>query len=286
MEDLLSPLTTIITRKDKLPEQHLVEVSQQNTRLLHSAINSKEDAVKALQSKPDSDLLIRVLRFLDLSTANNDGFNIKVPSPASAQLIFVLVSEIVPDYWALLAGPSHAKERHLLLRCLKSVSGLGAIIAHLRLYLDARTGAKPNENLETSQTQRTIRDLLDVLETLVHKENLVSTIWNDMPVFNSKPAQRNLLWKEFISFIGSGRVLSLAAEAHQLLCQQSSEIENASWLSSGDEYSSWIGRNVVYMLADPKVEEQGGLAPLAQLLGKALSLGYSGEPRSDIRKLF
>lgn len=280
MEDLLTPVSTTITRKGNLSEQHLIEVShaQQNTRLLHGAIDCKEDALKALQSKPSLDLLIRVLKFLDLSTADKDGFNIKIPSPAAAQIIFVLVSDIVPDYWALLVDPSHAKEQHLLLRCLKSISGVGAIIAHLRLCLDARTGPKPAEDLDTGKIPRTIRDLLNVFESLVRKDDLFSTIWNNIVVFNPKTVQRNLLWKEFVSLVGGGRILSLAAEAHQFLRQQASEIENASWLGSGDEYSSWIGRNVIHMLKDSKAKEPEDLGPLAQILGKALSLGYSGEP--------
>lgn len=280
MEDLLTPLTTVITRKENLSEQHLIEVGhvQQSAALKHGAIDSKEEALKALQSKPDLDLLIRVLQFLNASTANNDDFNIKAPGPAAAQLIFVLVSEIVPDYWALLTGPSHAKEQHLLLRCLKSVSGIGAIIAHLRLCLDAVTGQKPDDNLEKSRASRTIKDLLNVLETLLRKDNLVSTIWNDIAIFDLKSPQRNLLWKEIVSFVGGGRILSLAAEAHQFLRQQSSEIEKASWLSSGDEYSKWMGQNVICMLTASKADAPGGLEPLTQILGKALSLGYSGEP--------
>ena len=280
MEDLLTPLTTIITRKENLPERHLNEVGheRQSAALVHGAIDSKEDALKALQSKPDLDLLIRVLRFLDTSTANNNDFNIKAPGPAAAQLIFVLVSDIVPDYWALLAGPSQAKEQHLLLRCLKSVSGIGAIIAHLRLCLDAITGQKPDDNLGKSRASRTIRDLLNVLETLLRKDNLISTIWNEIAIFDLKSPQRNLLWKEFISSVAGGRILSLAAEAHQFLRQQSSEIEKTSWLSSGDEYSTWMGQNVIYMLTASKADAPGVLEPLAQILGKALSLGYSGEP--------
>lgn len=284
MEDLLTPLTTtIITRKEKSPEPHLIEVgqAQQNSGLSHGTIDSKEDALKALQSKPSLDLLIRVLQFLDLSTTKSDGFNIKSPSPAAAQLVFVLVSGIVPDYWPLLSDPSHIKERHLLLRCLKSVSGIGAIIAHLRLCLDARAGPKVDENFERSGTPRTIRDLLNLLEALIHKNDLVSTIWNDVVPFNSKTSQRNL-WKEFVSIVGGGRILSLAAETYQVLREQGSDIEDTTWLSSGDEYLRWIGRNVIHMLTDSKAEEPGNLRPLAPLLGKSLSLGYSGEPRSSI----
>lgn len=285
MEDLLTPLTTVITRREKLPEQHLTEVSrpqQITTPLPYGAIDSKEDALKALQSKPDLDLLARVLRFLDRPTTNNDAFNIKIPGPAAAQLIFILVSDTIPDYWALLADPSHAKEQHLLLRCLRSVSGIGAIIAHLRLCLDALTGSKLDENLEKSKASRTLKNLLNVLETLLRKDNFVSIIWKDINVFNLKSPQRNLLWKEFISFVGGGRILSLSAEAYQFLRQQSSEIENASWLSSGDEYSAWIGRNVIHILTDSTAEEPRVSEPLAQILGKALSLGYSGEQRQDI----
>jgi telomere length regulation protein len=288
MDDFLTPLKTVITPKDYRPEQHLIEVSQvePNSNLQYEAIRSPREALEALRSKPDLNLLTRVLRFLDPSKTDTVGFNIKIPGSTAAQLNFVLVTDIVPDYWALLATPSHAREQHLLLRCLKSVSGIGAILARLRFCLDAGNASKTEENLDAKIIPRILEDLLNVLEALLHKDNLVSTIWHDIATSNSKPSQRNLLWKEFVSVVGGGRILALAAEAHQILRQQGSEIKHASWLSSGSEYSSWLGRNVIHMLRDSKSEEPEDLKPSAQLSGKAFSIGYTGELENDIEEPF
>lgn len=282
MGDLLTPLKTVLTSKQNLPEQYLIEAShlKQPTRSQDDVINSTGDALEALRSKPSLDLLTRVLQFLDPSKANNEGFNIKIPGPRAAQLIFVLVSDTLPDYWGLLASPTYARVQNLLLRSLKSVSGIGAIIAHLRLCLDAETGSKSEENPKLNETPKTLEDLLDALESLLRKDNFVLNICNDIAAFNLKPSQRNLLWKEFVSFVGGGRILSLAAEAHQYLRQQGSEIEKPCWLGSGKQYSTWLGRNLIHMLTDSKKENVEDLKQLAQLLGKALSLGYTGEPET------
>lgn len=283
MEDLLTPLKTVLTSKKNPPEQHLIEAShtKQHTHSQHDAINSTGDALEALRSKPSLDLLTRVLQFLDPSKANNEGFNIKIPGPRAAQLIFVLVSDILPDYWGLLASPTHVREQQLLMRSLKSVSGIGAIIAHLRLRLDAGTGPKAEENLKSKETPRILEDLLNTLEILLRKDNFVLKICSDIAAFDLKPSQRNLLWKEFVSFVGGGRILSLAAEAHQYIRQQGSEIENSCWLGSGNQYSSWLGRNLIHMLTDSKKQRFEDLKQLAQLLGKTLSLGYTGELETD-----
>lgn len=289
MDDLLTPVKTVITPKgDRRHVQHLIEVSQveANSHSRYEAIESPRDALEALRSKPDLKLLTQVFRFLQRSKANADGFDIKIPGSTSAQLIFVLVTDIVPDYWALLATHSHARERHLLLQCLTSVSGIGAILARLRFCLDAGVASKTEKNLDTKSTSRILEDLLSVLQALLHKDSLVSTIWNDIAASNPEPSQRNLLWKEFVSVVGGGRILSLAAEAYQILRQQGSGIKYASWLSSGSEYSSWLGRNVIYMLADSKPQEPEDLKPSARLSGKALSIGYTGELENDVEKPF
>lgn len=281
MEDHLIPLKTIIVPQRHSPEQpHLIEVKQ-STRLSNKTIDSIEDALKTLQAKPTSDDLTRVLQYLLSSTANHDGFNIKSPGPAAAQLIHALVSDIVPHYWILLTDSYHTKEQNLLLRCLKSVSGVGAILARLRFCLDAGIPPKAEENLERKDITRTSIDLLNVLMSLLHKDNFVSTIWKDSDAFKINPLQRNLLWKEFISFVGGGRILSLAAEVHHFLRQQVSDIASECWIGNGNEYSRWLGRNVIYMLADLNEEKREALKSLAQLLGKSLSLGFSGELQSD-----
>lgn len=279
MDNLLTPLKTVVTSRNDSNQQHLVEVSQtkQHAALSFGAIDSPRDALEALRSKPGLDLLTRVLRFLDPSKDRIDDFSIKIPGPKAAQIIFVLISEIVPNYWALLATPSHSKEQRLLLKCVRTISGIGAIIARLRYFLDAGSKPRAEEALATKEIPMALESLVSLLETLLRKNNLVSSIWNDVAALKSSSSQQNLHWKEFVSLVGGGRILSLAAEAHQILSQRGSEIKHARWLSIGNEYSSWLGRNVTYMITHSKTQEPGNLKPLAQLVGRAMSLGYTGK---------
>ena len=213
MEDLLKPVNTAY-KADKQEDVFLTEVSapSSKSRPIQSSISAPstlEEALKALKSEPDFIYLATILDYLDKS--NN--INLQLPSPLGSQVINALVSDIVPNYWGLLSkqkkgtgGWSHIKERSQLLEALRSVSGLGAIVAKLKALLgESRRTAKKVDDLNVSTV---IKDYIELLGAILEDDwrlrNLHSALSN---------APRNLqqaLWQELVAFIGGGRVLSVA----------------------------------------------------------------------------
>lgn len=282
MEGLLTPLKTRAVTGSDHTENHLVaiESTQEKSRNHVYIVQSPDDALKALQSKPDFDLLKRALQYLDSTTVEADGFNIKIPGPKTAQIIFVLVADIVPDYWKLLASNStsvHRKQKQLLLKCLSSVSGIGAITARLRMFLDIKDDARSDGNSGKNNKARAMEELLEVLDGLLKGHGFLFNIWINVHSLPLKPAQRTLLWKDFTSTLAGGKLLSLAAEADHAVNESSPDAREGSWLGDGCQYSSWFGRNLANMLTNFKGEQTESWKALAQLLNRAMSLGYTGE---------
>ena len=84
------------------------------------------------------------------------------------------------------------------------------------------------------------------------------------------------LWKETLSLVASGKVLSVAAQADEAL-KQSSDIEKTTWVGNGSKYVQWIGKGVVQISkfdADSMVETTHRAS---ELFGKAFSLGHAGD---------
>src|SRR6185437_15272383 len=63
---------------------------------------SVEEAIQVLKSEPDYENLVAVLQFLDSPKSSGISFNIAEPSPHAAQIVRLLIAEIVPNYWVLL----------------------------------------------------------------------------------------------------------------------------------------------------------------------------------------
>ncbi len=284
MEDLLTPLKTRTTathdeRAGPLnQERHATEVlpnAEQN-------ITSPDEALKALCSKPDYETLSKALRYLDPDASD---FKIKLPGPKAAQLVNALVANIIPDYWSVLGGgstPSKSKnaqkqsrERDVLLKCLSSVAGLGAILVQLRsLNVLSRDGADKTAN---SGLSLHMKDFLSVLAAIIGEDTFLLGIWTDINALIMKPIQRTLLWKEVISLIGSGKLPSISAEANSISKMKSETIEQDSWLANGSRYSVWLARNIVFMASTITLNHEEGWTALAQLLGRSYSLGYTGK---------
>ena len=72
--------------------------SRKTIQVQHAAtsVSSLADAVEHLKSQPDYDSLISTLKFL------RKGNQLCAPSPATAQIVQLLVSDLVPNYWPLL----------------------------------------------------------------------------------------------------------------------------------------------------------------------------------------
>lgn len=249
-------------------------------------ICSPENALQLLQSKPNLEDLVRCLRWFPKASRLEEGaFNLKVPSPKAAQILNTLVNDIVPHFWPVLKAesePNHAKERRLLLGCLTSVAGIGALAVRLKNLLAAGKATKKPEQGDSKENTHNglLRDTLEVLENILRGDKILGQLLRDILQSVEKPLQRTLVWKELVSWLASGRLLSISAEASESL-----EAENPDgdygWLASGKDYTKWLGRNIKTLEPHEDQDLQEFLKLRALVLGKSLSLGYRGKAPQD-----
>lgn len=286
MNTLITQLQTRDTSGISHQEELVVadtETEAPRTRKQDFSIQTPDDALEALKSKPDTSLLTKTLRWLVAETDQSNDFNIKKPSSKTTQIIFVLVNDIIPDYWSILNADRLLKRRELRLfvRCLGSVAGIGAIISRLRLHLGHLKDPQSQAKISVASKSQPIGDLLDVLESIFVGEKFTATIWIDIKAYTEKPSQRSLQWKEFLSMVASGRVLSIASEAASVLKNMRPSLEDGSWVGNGSLYAQWLGANIQHMNGVLAEKDEEGRKAASQLLSKALSLGYTGQALCD-----
>lgn len=245
-----------------------------------TAVSSPEQALAALRGQPDAETLHHVLNYLTGNTTSSGSFNIRVPGPLSAQIINTLVSDTVTNYWDAWpapAAPGNAKG--LLLECLRSVSGLGAIIARLKSLIQDFQQQQQQQIAKLSAAEQQIRVLLDAL-THILKESTVRDLWLDINKLISAPTQRQLLWREFVSLTASGRLVSVAAQATDSL-KSTANGSPDPWYASGSRFAEWIGRATAIFASSNEAltgaSSSDYPSTAALFLGKSLTLGYTGE---------
>ncbi len=280
MESLLAPIRTSNESVLEL-EEELLAVNTKPTNTEHQifSLNTPEAALEALKSKPDRCTLGKVLRWLTLPSDRQDVFNIKKPGPKAAEIIYVLVNDIVPDYWTTLSGDDcskSSKEKRLLLRCLSSVAGMGAITSRLRILIALLKESKSHAKLEISNKDQPLKEILDVIKSILGEDTFTSNIWNDINACVPQSPLKSLQWKEFLSLIASGKVLSLTSEATITLNDVDSSIKPGSWVGDGNQYAFWLGRNIQHMLRTLQEHDLDSEKAVCQLFKKALTLGYTG----------
>ena len=282
MGDFLTAIKTrAITSHKEPPDIVPAQRNKSKGQNANQTINTPEEALEVLRSRPDKWRLGRALQFLE---RENIKFNIKLPGPKAALLINVLVNTIIPDYWVSLDEESntlepgrpseHGWQRQSLVTCLRSMAGLGAILAQFRSLITAsRDGVDKTASLGLFQR---LRSLLDVLRLILAPNDFLTQIWNDFDTPALKPMQRTLLWKELTSILAGGKIPSLSAEAGDILRAKSDTLEDDIWIASSKKYSVWLGHNIVHLASITAVEDEGGWTAMAQLLAKCYSLGYTG----------
>lgn len=282
MEALLTPLSTFYrARTDRV----LTKAEQpDNSFLTHRfKVSSTSEALEILKSEPDRDTLTSVLHFLKKDSSD---FSITSPSPLAAQLVHVLVSDIVPNYWHLplaSGNPSSGRaqpkwkktDNELLISCLRSVTGLNALLLSLKQLIQRSKEAKNAVGGRNFQDHLTI--LLQVLTELIQKEETAEEISNSIWNSTVSSLKQKALWNEFLSIIGSGKLLGLAAEAEDLINMLSKKIGPKNWIADGSSYSSWLARNITYWAKALPVESDIGWKCCSELLCKAFRLGHSGK---------
>lgn len=155
MESLLTPVSVIYKKQEPKNEDALVEIStsspliqpENETRQNPIHISSTEEALETLKNQPSFNDLKSVLDFFERET----NFSISSPSPLAAQLVHVLVSEVIPNYWSILHESSGKSKRNkhshilkLLLDSVRSITGINAILLNLKRLTQQSKETKKN----------------------------------------------------------------------------------------------------------------------------------------------
>lgn len=279
MDGLLVPLQSKSKLQVKDELSRTITPQLQSLEKEHVSVTSPEDALEALRSKPDLRLLAKILRWLAIDSQKDHNFTIKRPTSKTVQIIFVLVNDIVPNFWQLLKAEGasrHSKEKRLLVKCLRSVAGIGAVISRLRLLITQLKDSPSQTKVPVAARARPMYELLEVLEAILNGEDTISSIWRDVDACIEVSSPKFLQWKELLSLLASGRLLSIASEASRCLNDTNLTIGDSYWVGDGIRYSSWLGSNVQFMSKELPTNDTEGRKALSQLFSKALNLGYKG----------
>ncbi|KAF2186905.1 hypothetical protein K469DRAFT_749330 [Zopfia rhizophila CBS 207.26] len=271
MNDLLTPVSTIKVKPSQPSEARigLSPRSATTTKDDYCLFESPETALKALKDQPDLETVETILSYLLNDSHKKDGFNLVIPGPLSAQIVDTLVTTTIPDYWR--AFKSSGRNGKRLVQCLQNVSGIGAIMSRLRpLIADCRHKKSIEQTRDPSEH---IEDLLDILSQISKDDHTSSQIWNGIQAHAQNPTQKKLTWKEYLSQTASGRILSVVAQAENALKERGLP-RKESWLANGNEYASWLGRNIATIMEENQGAEES-VSSVTELCGRSLALGYT-----------
>lgn len=236
-----------------------------------------DDAREILKSQPDNEALIAVLQYLQYGTEGKHDFNVRLPSPKASQIINILVTVTIPDQWLHLKAHKLSKQemqvKKLLLGCLKSVAGIGALLMQIRQL----------SVTNSDKTDHLLKDAISVVSLLLTgNETLKYFLADTNKLFNSD-IQRCVYWQEVLSLLAGSKVLSTMAQALTSIQQSDDKEAIPLWLGDGSEYSRWLARNLstaAIISSSGGGPESSQINMLSQVLKRGLSLGYRGTASS------
>ncbi|KAH6648611.1 telomere length regulation protein-domain-containing protein [Truncatella angustata] len=275
MEDLLTPLSQTYRKPDR--DTELWTLSAPPKAELPSRPDFKgsspEEALETLRSQPGYEELVVVLDYLRRGLEGKHAFNVLQPSPQGAQIVHVLVAEILPNYWAVVKENSPDNERNhdldLLLNCLLSVTGINATLASLKTLLQ-QIKSDP-KGVKQSHFNLNLGIALDFLDHLLIGNNKVRKIWHGVKSSDENLGRARALRQEFISLIASGKIVSLSAEAEAIL-QAADKLEKPYWFADNKKYVKWLGDNLVPWI---RVDGDNAVRICADVFTRALKLGHA-----------
>jgi telomere length regulation protein len=282
MEGLFTPVSTSYKTPAQELEKELVEIRKPPEVISKptSPAASPAEALEILRNEPDYEALISTLRYLRKGTSD---FNITSPSPLASQLVHVLVSEIVPSYWSVLQQ-SHGVRKQglskktsdlkLLLLCLRSVTGLNAVLLSLKQTIQQSKDSK--KSIGGSSIQDVLTRLLQLMSGLLEGDETIETISESIWGLSNASSKQKAIWNEFLSIVGGGRILGICAEADDIVNELSKDILEKHWASDGVLYSRWFARNITHCARTIPLDSEDTWKCCVEFLSKALRLGYSG----------
>ncbi|KAL4762546.1 telomere length regulation TEL2 family protein [Aspergillus foveolatus] len=273
-----APALTVREEKSK----DFVSETKEATPTAESSSDSGSPAqiLSLLKSNPRREEISAAIFALDPFNKRSSAISIdiRVPSPVSAQLLNALVTMTIPDHWDSInainrTGTGDTKLRGALLRCLSSVSGINCLVTQLRsLIAQSRASSR---QADASGSGHRIRHILEVVSALLEPIDLVWRLYSDTEMVYGNATQKQVAWKELVSQLATGRLLSISAEAISLA--GASDLPNKiSWVGTGPQYASWLGSNISHMASKLSVGNEEHWKAVSSLTGRALSLGYTG----------
>jgi telomere length regulation protein len=170
-----------------------------------------------------------------------------------------------------------------MLQCISSVAGIGAMTAQIKTLLqDSEATVSQAKQVTYSST---LKDMLSVLQAIFETPNFLHYVHSDLHAFVETVARRQVIWKEFISLVAAGRVLSTASQAYSI-CKDDFTNDEDLWLVSGSRYAVWLGREICNMISKIEEPDEEAWRDLSALFLRSLSLGYSGNISSFVRMHF
>ncbi|KAJ8059208.1 hypothetical protein OCU04_012179 [Sclerotinia nivalis] len=283
MDGLLTPVSIVYKKQEQKHENALVEISTSSSLIQpanesHSNpihISSTSEALKTLKNQPSFDDLKSVLEFLDKETT----FSITSPGPLAAQLVHVLVSEVIPNYWSIL-HESNGKSRKnkqsrvlkLLLNSIRSVTGINAILLNLKRL--TQQSKETRKSIGGSSIEESLKVQLQLCVEVLEGENTIEKLWNTIPNSSDVPTKQRALFNELLSLIGSGKIVGVTAEAESISNELSKEPNDRFWVADGSSYSRWLGQNIIFWLKLLPRDAEQAWKSCNEVFGKCLRLGH------------
>ncbi|KAI0854338.1 telomere length regulation protein-domain-containing protein [Daldinia vernicosa] len=274
MEGLLTPVSQNYRKSSQHDE--LFKISEPVRPTLETQTkfggSSPEEALEVLKSQPSYDLLLSVLKYLQKGLRGNHSFDIRKPTPQSAQIIHVLVTEIVPNFWTVLQDASAGQSKgdlHVLVSCLRSLAGINAVVAYLRALLkEAKLDSK---SLKDSPVTFNLSFVLELLAHLLRSHDDIKYLWSNAS-FSGNPTQIRLVRQELVSLFTNGKIISLSAEAEDI-CRQAGRLKAEVWISNVKLYINWLAENIVQWVESGVSEAE--LKVCTDILTRGMRLGHS-----------
>lgn len=278
MDQLLNPVNRTYTNS-RVAETPLVQEPQNSTSNVVKVSNLKPSSIDSvldiLKNEPGYDTLVSALKLL---VRGAQGLSVRPSAPETAKIIQVLVTEIVPNYWAVLKESftnDGNQDLDLLLDALRNPAGINAVLLRIRTLTQELKS-------ETSGTRRydvqiNLAISLELLCDVLDGDDRICQIWASVSS-SSDAMSRRILARDFINVLGGGRVISLSAEGEALAF--SNMKQSKCWTADGTEYTRWLTRNIVTWSKSSQQPDESKIQ--ADLLSKAMRLGY---PNAGIRLL-
>ncbi|KAG7121153.1 DNA replication checkpoint protein tel2 like [Verticillium longisporum] len=220
MDDFLTPVSQTYLKPRPSGSPFGLSPSPSSADEVNKLKTSSSDGtvLEKLMSQPDYDTLISALK---LASRNNKTAD---PTSESARVIQVLVSEIIPNYWPVL-GDGDAEDLSLLLRCLRNLTGVNALVARVKAL--TQESKADGQSVKRPDIAMNLDILLQVVTKILDGDLQLMALWSSGLPHLDNPIRRKAMAHELVSFFAGGKLVSIAAEAQSIIQKELSAHKNA-----------------------------------------------------------